>query len=150
STAVARVRGFEPSSGSARGTRRDTAADLEQTKRHRLTFAESARGCAAAIAIWGAGNACGTITMSTRRFICCPRVEEFSATGWNSPYPAADKRSGANPSPSISSLTSVVARAVDSSQLEAKDGVWMGTLSVWPSMRSEQLRASRKLATRWT
>lgn len=35
-------------------------------------------------------------TTSMRRFFCLPSSLEFSATGWYSPYPAAEMRFGSN------------------------------------------------------
>src|SRR5271163_2297652 len=45
-------------------------------------------------------------------------------------------------------LTSWEARAVESSQFESKNLLWIGMLSVWPSMRRASSRASRMAARR--
>ena len=49
--------------------------------------------------------------MSTRRFLARASFESFGTLGWNSPYPAADSRSGDNFPCSISHWTTAVARA---------------------------------------
>src|ERR1700733_14818780 len=73
--------------------------------------------------------------MSTRRFWPRPSAVALEATGWNSAYPDAESRPGTKWYRSMKISAICVALVVDSSQLDANWLVWIGTSSVWPSMR---------------
>src|SRR5690606_35902107 len=74
----------------------------------------------------------GSMTISMRRFRRLLSASSFDATGWNSPKPAPDTLAGATPA-WIRTRTTDRALALDSSQLDGKRSVEIGTLSVCPS-----------------
>lgn len=81
--------------------------------------------------------------MSTLRFCARPSEVSLVAIGWYCAYPAAESRSGEMRYCTISNRTSSVERAVESSQFDAILSVWMGTVSVCPSIRNRQERTAR-------
>src|SRR5574343_1347771 len=75
------------------------------------------------------------MVMATRRFWARPSGVSLSAVGLVSPRPTATRRSGAMPF-SMNRRTMLTARAADSSQLDGKNALRMGVLSVKPSTRT--------------
>src|SRR5439155_7141386 len=85
------------------------------------------------------GSSCSAssfrITRSTRRLAARPSGVTFEAIGRYSPYPARDSRAGLKSNWLVMWERTYVARAADSSQLDGKRAVLIGTLSVCPSIR---------------
>src|ERR1039457_1978594 len=86
-------------------------------------------------AVGACGGAWPRMMISTRRFMPRPSAVRLVATGRYSAYLAALRRSGLNPSRTMRRRTISVALEVESSQFEGNWAVWMGALSVWPSIR---------------
>ena len=86
------------------------------------------------------------MTTSTRRLSCRPLYSGVAGDGMKLGVAGSRQPLGGDAVLLDQHLAPVaVARAVDSSQLEANCEVWMGTLSVWPSMRTAQACSCRML-----
>ena len=72
-----------------------------------------------------------------RRFFWKASSLAPASIGWNSPYPAATRRSGGTPR-ATRYLTTDDARAVDSSQFDGNAALAIGRVSVWPSTCNAQ------------
>jgi hypothetical protein len=72
-------------------------------------------------------------TISTRRFIRRFASLTLATNGWNSAYPAAERRLGSTPCSVTKNFTTAVARSDESSQLLGIFEVYMARSSVWPS-----------------